>query len=114
MGWSGTRVRQRFTQALPNPGFNSARTLTVLPQASIGAWIGIWTVLPEMKPGDWEEWLLAPESAKAGAAPPSARMAPATTAALFFMNFPFSAVMPLRRPKPSEHSLNGSRIDRQL
>src|SRR5690606_40013232 len=87
--------RQSFTHALPKAGFSAPITLTVLPQTLTGMWTGTWITLPERTPGEPIAAPWAPESAKAGAAMARAISAPATTAALFFMKFPFSAVMPV-------------------
>src|SRR4051794_10861494 len=41
------RRHPALTQTLPNDGFSSAMTLTVLPQALIGTCTGAWTRLPD-------------------------------------------------------------------
>lgn len=43
---------QALTQVLNAAGLSRPMTFTLLPQTLIGAWIGIWTTLPERTPGE--------------------------------------------------------------
>src|SRR5690606_40964879 len=54
--------RQAVTHVLPKAGFSAPITLTVLPQALTGMWIGSWITLPERTPGDPIAAPWAPES----------------------------------------------------
>src|SRR5690242_7723029 len=101
----GTPCPQWLMPTLPKAGFRAPITLTVLPTAFTGMWIGAWMTLPETTPGEptalpsaWAEW--------AEARPvPAASRPPATivTAAAFFRFFTSKSSLRSLRQVRSTH-----------
>ncbi|GAA4967340.1 hypothetical protein GCM10023205_35320 [Yinghuangia aomiensis] len=75
----GASAGAPLAQLLPNAGFSTPTTLTLLPQMFTGALIGTDTALPEPTPDEFDAAPSAPLSAKA--TPPAAPNAPVAASA---------------------------------